>query len=88
MKNCATFTDCISGIDKIEVDNTKNLDVVSDSNKKLEYSYNYLKKSRTLGQYCRNEPNNILTDSESFEFKLKISNNTKYSGTSRSNTSI
>ena len=81
MKNCATFTDCISEIDKIQVDNTEDLDVVI-----LTKNWNIVitiqKSSRTLGQYCRNEPNNILTDSESFEFKLKTSSNTTNLGTS------
>ena len=38
----------------------------------MEYSDNYAKTSGSLWQYCRNEPNDSLTESESFKSKIKI----------------
>ena len=38
----------------------------------IEHSDNYAKTSGSLWQYYRDEPNNDLTDSESFKFKVKI----------------
>ena len=31
-------------------------------------------------QYCRDEPNNAITDSESFKFKSKFLENTNFAG--------
>ena len=46
----------------------------------IEYSDNYSKTSASLWQYQRDEPNNNLTDSESFESKIKITGNTPADG--------
>ena len=46
----------------------------------IEYSDNYSKTSGSLWQYCRYEPNNYMTDSESFKFKSKFLDNTNNSG--------
>ena len=37
-----------------------------------EYNDNFAKTSPSLLAYCRNEPSNNITDAESFEFKLKL----------------
>ena len=42
----------------------------------IEYSHNYSKTSENLWIYCRDEPDNNITDSESFEFKSKFSDKT------------
>ena len=42
----------------------------------IEYSNNYLKTSERLWQYYRDEPNDNLTDSESFKSEIKIAGNT------------
>ena len=39
----------------------------------MEYGDNYLEASEILQQYCRDEPNTTLTDSDLFKCKLKIS---------------
>ena len=44
-KNCALFTNCIS-INNTQIDNAKDLDVVMQVYKLLEYINNYSKKSR------------------------------------------
>ena len=38
----------------------------------IEYSNNYSKTSGSLWQYYKVDPNHILTNSESFKFKIKM----------------
>ena len=45
-KNFALFTNCISIINNTQIDNAKDLDVVMQVYKLLEYINNYSKKSR------------------------------------------
>ena len=42
----------------------------------IKKSENYSKKSRSLWQFYRNEENNILTNSELFNYKIKITGKT------------
>ena len=42
----------------------------------IEYSYSYLKTSGSLWEYYKDDPNDNLTDSESFKFKVKITGKT------------
>ena len=42
----------------------------------IEYSDNYAKASGSLWQYYRDEPNDNLADSESFQSKIKITGKT------------
>ena len=44
----------------------KDLDVVMPMDNLKEYSDNYSKTSRSLNQFCRDEPKKTITDSESF----------------------
>ena len=46
-KNCAPFTDCISEINNIRIDNAKDIDVITMYNL-IEYSNNYSKTSEGL----------------------------------------
>ena len=46
----------------------------------IEYSDNYSKASRSLYQFCRDEPNNNRADSESFKIESKFLNNTNNAG--------
>ena len=55
-KNCATFTDCISEINSMQVHTDKDIDVVMLMCNLREYSNNYSKTSESLWQYYRNEP--------------------------------
>ena len=79
-KNCAPFINCKSEINNIEVDNTKDINVVMPMYNLTEYSDNYFKTSGRLWQYYRDEPNDNLTDSESFKYKIKITGNTPAAG--------
>ena len=75
-KNCAPFTYCINEINNTQVDNAKDTDIVMAMYNLIEYSDNYAKTSGSLWQYYRDEPNNNLTNSESFKFKVKITGKT------------
>ena len=46
----------------------------------IEYSDNYFKKSGSLCQHYKDEPNDNLADSESFKSKLKITENAPVDG--------
>ena len=75
-KNCAPFTNCISEINNTQVDNAKDIDIVMPMYNLIEYSDNYAKISGSLWQYYRDEPNDNLTNSESFKSKIKITGKT------------
>ena len=75
-KNWAPFTNCISEINNIQIDNCKDIDIVMPLYNLLEYSDNYAKTSGSLWQYYRDEPNNNLADSESFKSEKKITGKT------------
>ena len=78
-KNCSPFTNCISEINNIQIDNAKNIDIVMPMYNLIEYSDNYSKAS-DLWQYYRDEPNDNLADSESFKSKIKITGKTPAAG--------
>ena len=73
-KNCVTFSDCISEINNTQIDNVKFTDVVLPMHNLVEYNDNYSKTSRSLRQYCRDNPNDNVTRSESFKFKINRKN--------------
>ena len=79
-KNCAPFTDCKKNPNNIEIDNAKEIDIVIPMYNLLGYSDNYSKTSGSLWQYYRYDPNDNLTDSESFKSKTKITENTPANG--------
>ena len=66
-KNCAPFIKCIAEINNTQVDNAEDIDIVMPMYNLIEYSDNYSKTSGRLCQYYRDEPNDNLTDSESFK---------------------
>ena len=90
-KNCAPFTKCISEVNNTNVDDAKDIDIVTPMYNLIEYSDNYSKTSRSLWQYCKDIPavnnnnpivkftNNNLTDS--FNFKVKMTGQTGDNGT-------
>ena len=79
-KNCAPFINCKTEINNTEIDNAKDIDIVMPMYNLLEYSDNYLKTSRSLWQYYKDEPNDNLTGSKSFKSKIKITENTPNDG--------
>ena len=82
-KNCAPFTECISRINNTDIDNAKNIDIVIPMYNLIEYSDNYSKTSGTLWQYYKDDPNDNLTDSESFKYKVKIRGKTPDNGSTK-----
>ena len=75
-KYCAPFTKCISRIDNTGIDNAHDIDIVMPMFNLIEYSDNYSKISGSLWQCYKDDPNDNLTDSESFKSKVKITGNT------------
>ena len=64
-KNCAPFTDCISRIKNMQVDDTYDIDVVMPMYNLIWYIDNYSQTSGVLWQYCSDEPDlaaNAITD--------------------------
>ena len=91
-KNCAPFTSCITETNNTLVDYAENIDMIIAMHNLIEYSNAYLKTSRRLWQYYRDEPaidaNNNITDflvndnnSNSFKFKQQITGQTGNDGT-------
>ena len=81
--NNAPFINCISKINGVKIDNAEDLDVVMSMYILLEYSKNYRKTTRSLWNYCRDEPsssidNNIthsILNSESFDYNTNFMEN-------------
>ena len=88
-KNCAPFTNFLSERNNAQIDNTKDMDVVTPMYNLIEYSNNYSKTSDGLWQYYRDEP--ALTDDDAldnfpgnsalFKHKQKIKDSTQDDGT-------
>ena len=76
-KNNAPFTNCITKINDIKIDNAKDIDVVMPMYNLLEYSKNYKKTTESSWNYYRDQPSHPLsTNSESFKYKTSITRNT------------
>ena len=85
-KNCTLFTNCIHEMNNIQIDNTKDIDIVMPMYNLIEYSDNYSKTSGSLWQYCKDIPavnnNDNIVDfnrasaTDSFNFKAKITGQT------------
>ena len=82
-KNCAPFINCKSEINNTEIDNTGGIDTVMPMYNLIKYSNNYWKTFGSLSQYYGDEPNDNLTDSESFKSIIKITGNTPADGNTK-----
>ena len=82
-KNCAPFTKCISRINNTNIDNAHDIDILMPVYNLIEYSDNYSKTSGSLWQYYKDNPNDNLTDSDSFKSKVKITGNTLAAGNTK-----
>ena len=91
-KNCAPFTNCISEINNIQIDNAKDIDIVMPMYNLIEYSDINAKTTGSLWQNCkdipaRNNANNAIiifsedNITDSFKFKAKITGQTGDDGT-------
>ena len=76
-KNCPPFINCISEINNTQIDNAKDIDIVMLMYNLIECNDNYAKKSGSLWQYFRDEPDdNNIEDSESSKSKIKLTGKT------------
>ena len=66
----------MSKMTRTQVDNAKDVDFVLSSYNFIKYSDNYSKTSGSLWQNHGDEPNDILTNSESFKYRTKITGKT------------
>ena len=73
LKNNVPFTNCITKIDGVQIDNAEDLDVVMPMYNLFEYSKNYKKITGSLWNYYRDDPSDPLNNkSESFKYKTSI----------------
>ena len=70
-KNCASLINCKTEINNTGVDNAKDIDIIMPMFNSIECSGNYSKTSGSLWEYYKDEPNDNLTDSESFKSKTR-----------------
>ena len=91
-RNNAPFTNCISKINYVLIDNAEELDIVMPMYNLIKYSKNYRKTTGSLWNYYRDAPNNPplydddpptinynadpITNSESFKYKSSITEKT------------
>ena len=82
-KNCAPFTKCISRVNNKDIDNAHDIDIVMPMYNLIEYSDNYSKTCGSLWQYYKDDPNDNITQSESFKSKIKITGKTPAAGNTK-----
>ena len=63
--------------------NSEKADITIIIKKHLEYSDNYYKTYGSLWQYHIDDPNDALTNSESFKSKIKITGKTSADGNTK-----
>ena len=81
VKNSAPFTNCISKINGVKIDNAEDLNILIPMYNLLEYSKNYRKTTGSLWNYYRDEPSDPLSsDFKSFKYKKSITGNTYHAG--------
>ena len=88
-KNNAPFTNCISKISGVKIDNAEDLDVVMHMYNLLEYSKIYRKTTGSLWNCYRDELSNPLSsNSESFKYKTNITGKTPEDNDSLTNPEV
>ena len=82
-KNCTPFTKCMSRINNTDIDIAQDIDIVMPIYNLTEYSDNYSRTSGSLWQYYKDDPNDNITQSESFKSKIKITGKTSAAGNTK-----
>ena len=82
-KNCAPFTKCIGRTNNTEIENAEDIDIVVPMYNLIEHSAYYSKTSGSLWQYHKDDLNYIITHSESFKSKIKITGKTPAAGNTK-----
>ena len=91
-KHCAPFTNCISRINNMQVNDAHDIDVVMSMHNLIGYIDNYSRTSEILWEYCRDQPALNPTDNaidfnadnattDSFKIKEKITRKIGNNGT-------
>ena len=75
-KNCPPFTESKGQINNTQIENVKYIDAIMLMYNLIEYIDTYSTISGSLWQYYRDDPNNNITQSELFTFKIKITGKT------------
>ena len=74
-KNNAPFTNCISKINNVLIDNAEDLDIVMPMNNLIEYFKNYQKTTWSFWIYYRDEPNSGLGgENNNVNYSIKVLN--------------
>ena len=81
--NCARFNKCISRINNTDIDTAQVIDIVMPMYNLIEYSENCPKTSGSLWQYYKDDPNDNITQSESFKSKIKITEKNPAAGNTK-----
>ena len=63
---------CISRINNADIDTAQDIDIVMLIYNLTEYSSNYSKSFGSLWQYYKDDPNDDITQYESFKYTVKI----------------
>ena len=82
-KNCAPFTIFISRINNTDIDTTQDIDISMLMYNLIEYSDNYSETPGSLWKHYKDDPNNNITQSESFKSKIKITRKTPAAGNTK-----
>ena len=72
-----------SEINNTQIDNAKYIDVVMPMYILIEYSDNHSETSESLWQYYRDDPNDNITRSESYQYKAKITRKVRTNGNTK-----
>ena len=70
-------------INNTGIDTAQDIDILIPMYNLIEYSDNYSKTSGSLWQYYKDDPNDNLTDSESFKCKINITVKTSNDGATK-----
>ena len=76
LKNSAPFTNSVSKINNVLINNAEDLDIVMPMYNLIEKSENYSKTSVTLWNYYKDISTDPITNSESFKYKASITRKT------------
>ena len=82
-KDCSPFTKYISRINNTDIDNAQDIDIVIPMFNLIEHSDNYSNTSGSLWQYCKDDPNDNITQSESLKSKIKVTGKTPATGNTK-----
>ena len=80
---CTIYYKCINRINNTDIDTAQHIDIAMPMYNLIEYSNNYSKISWSLWQCYKDEPNNNITQSESFKSKTKITGKTSAAGNTK-----